>query len=655
VKPRYGTRILHIQMESLIGDFELLLAGQMHIGRRRFLAFSGSGLVMFALDRGGVPRALGAPMRGGTIEVGPVPKFVSPLVIPQVMPQSGPNAYRIAVRQRLQQMLPPVFGPTTVWSYGSTTDEQTFHSPACTIEAKRGTAVDVTWINELKETDGRYRPERYNGPVPLVTHVHGMATVSDWSDGYAEAWYLPAATDVPEGFASVGTWYDFFRTKSGRQDWAPGQAIFSYPNAQRPSVCWFHDHTLGITRLNVYAGLAGFYLIRSDDPADHPKIAGSGAMAVLPSGSFEIPLAIQDRSFNKDGSLFYPDARLFFDGYSGPYHPASSVPPIWVPEFFGNCIVVNGGTWPYHSVEPRRYLLRVLNGCNSRFLNLRFSDLKIEVWKIGNEGGYLPAPVKLRDVLLAPAERADLIVDFSRSAFGTRVTLLNTAPDGPFQGLTNATPADPRTSGRVMQFRIDRRPSGPDATTPPGRLVMPPVTALSGGNERGLALIEEMTTVEKEHQVPHEMALGSFDPAVGRPTGVTASRWSDPITENPAPGETEMWAFYNFTGDAHPMHVHETFFQVVNRQKLHPSTGVPIGPARPPQPGELGWKDTVIAYPGEVTRVRLRFTNSGQYTWHCHIVEHEDNEMMRPFRIGPEQPGQPEPRGGHRNHGGTKK
>ncbi len=646
----------------------------MRINRRWFLAYSGSvALGMFALDSTGVRRALGVPVMGGTLKVSDVAKFVTPMVVPPVMPQAGPNAYRIAARQHSQQILPPPFGPTTVWSYGSTTDERTFSSPACTIEAKRGTPVDVTWINDLKEPNGRYRPHLfavdptlhwanppgprdarpkftttpgpYTGPVPLVTHLHGMTEIDDWSDGYAEAWYLPGAADIPSGFSSVGTWYDFFRDKSGRHDWAPGQATFQYPNIQRPSTCWFHDHTLGITRLNVYAGLVGFYLIRSEDPADQPTIAGSSTSAILPSGAYEIPLAIKDRSFNADGSLFYPDARRLFDGYGGPYVPASGVPPIWVPEFYGNCIVVNGRTWPYYSIEPRLYRLRILNSSGSRFLILRFSDPKIVTWQIGNEGGYLRAPVRLRDLLLAPAERADLIVDFSRVAFGAKVTLHNVGPDGPYQGASGAVPADPATTGRVMQFRVDRRLAGPDLTTPPERLVMPQITALSGGRERVLALDEAMTAVAKDREIPHELALGTIDRAEEPRKGVVLRHWSDPVSENPATGETEVWAFYNFTADAHPMHVHEVLFQVVDRQKLDSESGRPKGPKRLPGPEENGWKDTVIAYPGEVTRIRMTFGMSGQYAWHCHIVEHEDNEMMRPYRIGPEQPGEPQHHG----------
>jgi FtsP/CotA-like multicopper oxidase with cupredoxin domain len=293
--------------------------------------------------------------------------------------------------------------------------------------------------------------------------------------------------------------------------------------------------------------------------------------------------------------------------------------------------------------------LRVLNACNSRFLILGFSDPNVETWQVGTDGGYLRAPVRLREVLLAPAQRADLVVNFSRLAAGARVTLRNLGPDAPFRSAGESAPADPDTSGLVMEFRVDRRPQGPDPSTPPAQLVMPPIEALSGGTERPLALAEAMTPVEKGEEVPHQVALGTFDPAAGQPNGIAVKEWGDPVTENPSPGQTEVWAFYNFTGDAHPMHVHDVLFQLVDRQEIDDDTGRPEGRKRPPGPEEQGWMDTIIAYPGEVTRIRARFANAGQFVWHCHIIEHEDNEMMRPYRIGPEQTGEPQGRSkGHK-------
>jgi len=656
------------------------------VGRRAFLAMSGAGVVALYVSTGsGVRKVAAAPVARGTLSPGDVPKFVRPLVIPPAMPSTAPDTHEIAVREFQQEILPPPHPPTTVWSYGSASDDATFNYPAFTIEATRGTKVTVTWINDLKDDAGHFRPHllpvdptlhwanppggvdgrdsrptfaatpgAYTGPVPIVTHVHGMEDVEDWSDGYSEAWFLPAASDIPADYATVGTWFDFFAGKAGAlgAGWVPGQATFRYPNSQRPSTAWYHDHTLGMTRLNVYAGPAGFFLIRSDDPVDNPTVADTGGPAILPGPApqpgdppgtkyYEIPIAIQDRSFRTDGSLFYPDSRVFFDGFAGPYIPDSVVSPIWNPEFFGNCIVVNGRTWPFVEVEPRRYRFRFLDGCQSRFLILAFDDPKVGVWQIGSAGGYLRAPVKLDELLMGPAERADVIVDFSRVKVGTAVTLRNRAPDEPFGG-GEFEPADADGTGLVMEFRVNQPvPDGfIDPSTPPELLVMPSAAALSEGRTRSLALLE-LESEEVEPSIPTEARLGTFDPGAGAPDGITFLRWEDPETENPERGDTEMWELYNFTEDAHPIHVHEVLFEVVNRQRLDTRTGRPVQDPRAPAPTEDGFTDTVIAYPGEVTRIRIRFGTAGQYVWHCHIVEHEDNEMMRPYRVGPRQPGQP--------------
>ena len=642
----------------------------MRVDRRYFLSYLGStALGLFALDGLGNIEAVAAPVAGGTLKARNVPKFVAPLVVLPVMPPSSPNAYSIAMRQISQQILPQPFAATELWAYGSTMDDRTFHSPAWTIEARRGITTEVTWINDLKDANGHYLPHLlpvdptlhwanpsgprdmrstfittpgpYKGPVPIVTHVHGMENVEDWSDGYPEAWYLPAASNLSPDHAREGTWYDFFRSKSGGRGWASGQATYRYPNSQRPSTLWFHDHALGITRLNLYAGPIGFYLIRSEAASDHPTVASVNNTATLPEGQYEIALIVQDRSFNADGSLFYPNSRRLFDRYAGPYIPKADVSPIWVPEFYGNCMLVNGRTWPYHSVEPRRYRLRFLNGCNSRFLILKFSDPGADIWQIGTEGGYLRAPARMKQILLAPAERADVIVDFAKVRPGRTITLQNIGPDGPYQTDKVGSPADPRTTGRVMQFRVDRGLNGSDQTSDPASLVLPDIVHLGGGVERPLALLETMTMSPAMQELPGDMTLGTIDLATDLPRGIRARRWHEPASENPSPNEIEVWAIYNFTSDAHPMHVHAVFFQVVDRQRFDTRTGVPVGRKRAPRPEENGWKDTVIAYPGEMTRIRLKFTAEGQFAWHCHIAEHEDNEMMRPYRIGPLQPGQP--------------
>jgi bilirubin oxidase len=391
--------------------------------------------------------------------------------------------------------------------------------------------------------------------------------------------------------------------------------VFEYPNDQRATTLWYHDHTLGMTRLNVYAGPAGFYLLRGG-PSD--AVGGQ-----LPRGPYEIPLAIQDRSFDDDGSLFYPDSRAFFDGFGGPYIPDSDVSPIWNPEFFGTAMVVNGRTWPSLEVEQRRYRFRLLNGCNSRFLILRHSD-DLPFWQIGSDGGFLPAPVRLEQILLGPAERADVIVDFTNVPAGSEIVLRNVGPDEPFGGGmpgVDFPPADPQTTGQVMRLRVVAS-RHVDTSTPPARLKLPRPPALGAESVTRPLSLNEVDSEVLADVGPRAALLGTVN---GAPRPL---EWRDPITEHPRAGATEVWEFHNFTADAHPMHIHERQFRVVGRRPL---AG---GPSRPPEPGERGYKDTVIAYPGEITSVKARFGTPGRFVWHCHIVEHEDNEMMRPYQIG---------------------
>ncbi len=364
----------------------------------------------------------------------------------------------------------------------------------------------------------------------------------------------------------------------------------------------------------------------------------------------EIAIAIQDRAFNADGSLFFPDSRTFFDGATEEdpgFIPETDLSPIWNPEFFGNTIMVNGNTWPYLDVEQRRYRLRFLNGCQARTLILDFSKITgIEVWMIGNEGGFLAAPLNVtaannNQLLMGNAERADLIVDFTNVPLGNYV-LGNLGPDEPF-GSEPFEPSDPDTTGQILQFRVAPI-VGKDNSTPGRFLALPPIVPLGAPSvTRRLALLEAASTV---WDGPAEAQLGRVG-ADGMPMH---DMWMDPVTENPAVGAVEQWEFYNFTGDAHPMHVHEVTFEVVNREKLmldsNGETLQPVqltGQVRGPEAWEKGLKDTVLCLPGEVTRIKVRFTMPGQFVWHCHIVDHEDNEMMRPYRIGPAQPGQPRP------------
>lgn len=691
------------------------------ISRRDFLKLSGAGVLsLYVASHGKFTLKAQAQIPGGTLDPLVVPKYATPLLIPPVMPKAGTikqkggknvDYYEISMKQFTQQILPAGLPATTVWGYGAITSESKrglliHNAPSLTIEAEANRPVRIKWINDLKDANGNYlphllpvdptlhwanppggmdgrdtrpiftsTPDPYTGPVPMVTHVHGAVGVGDESDGYAEAWYLPdLGTNLPAGYADRGTWYDFFATKAlGNYNvtWGPGFATFQYPNVNRASTIWYHDHTLGMTRLNVYAGPAGFFIIRGG-PDDVVLDSRTGLAAVLPGPApkegdkfppnktyFEIPIAIQDRAFNVDGSLFYPDTREFFDGIVEPVIPFGSTPeefsPIWNPEFFGNMMMVNGNTWPFQTVEQRRYRIRFLNGCQSRFLILDFNQITgVEVWAIGNEGGYLAAPVNItashgNRLLMGLAERADIIVDFTNVPVGNYV-LGNVGPDEPFGGGVPGVdfdPADPGSTGQIMAFSVVPAVA-PDPTTPPQFLILPPIVPLPPETvTRPLALIEKMgmgyDALGNPLEGPIEALLGTIE------SGIKVElKWMEPVTENPALGATEMWEFYNTTGDAHPMHVHEVVFEVVNREGLAvDANGDVVEPIQldgfvtAPEPWETGFKDTVTAYPGQVTRVRAQFNTPGQFVWHCHIVEHEDNEMMRPFRIGPEQPGQP--------------
>jgi FtsP/CotA-like multicopper oxidase with cupredoxin domain len=691
------------------------------ISRRDFLRIGGgSGAGLFFVGRAG-GRLFELPVAGslildGLLDAVSVPKFVTPLLIPPVMPRAGTinqhggtriDYYEISMKQFTQQILPEGLPDTTVWGYGAVAAEAEeglllHNAPSLTIEARYDRPVRVKWINALVDDGGSFRPHLlpvdptlhwanppggqsgrdmrpmfastpgpYMGPVPIVTHVHGAADVGDESDGYAEAWYLPAAGDIPDGYATGGTWYDFFSGKAAAKfgaTWGPGFATFQYPNLGRASTNWYHDHALGMTRLNVYAGPAGFYIIRGGPDGDDAVLdTRTGQRASLPgpaprwNDAFppnktyrEIPIAIQDRSFNADGSLFYPDTRAFFDGIEGPYLPDSDLSPIWNPEFFGNTMMVNGNTWPFQTVEQCRYRFRVLNGCQSRFLILDFRSIPgIEVWAIGSDGGFLAAPANLtvdagNQLLMSPAERADLIVDFTNVPAGNFV-LGNVGPDEPFGGGrpgVDFEPADAATTGRILEFRVAPA-TRVDQSTPCQFLQLPTINPLPAATvTRPLALIEEMSAFFDDAPVEAELGTIDGDPNVDlapwrhRP-------WHDPVTENPAVGATEVWELYNTTGDAHPIHIHEVTVDVLNRQDIDvdeddQTVQVVAGSVgQPPELWETGRKDTVIAYPGQVIRVRAEFDTPGQYVWHCHIVEHEDNEMMRPYRIGPPQNGQP--------------
>jgi len=536
-------------------------------------------------------------------------KFVDPLPIPPVLVPdttiySGIDTYSIMMtqfRQKLHRDLPP----TVLWGYNG-------QYPGPTIEARStlasnaispGKPVTVLYENRLPGThllpvdrtvhcgSGTSSCEPL---VRTVVHLHGGHVDSE-SDGDPEAW---------SGSDSLQTG-PFFRS-----------APFLYTNDQDATTLWYHDHALGVTRLGVYAGLAGFYFIR-DDEEDRLH---------LPNGPYEIPLLIQDRRFDADGSLVYANGSQ----QDEPLPPSPSV----VPEFFGDTIVVNGKVWPYVEVEPRKYRLRLVNGSNSRFYELFLSSIQ-PFHQIGTDGGLLNAPVRVSHLVLAPGERADVIVDFSKRA-GQRIILRNSA-QSPFP--KGETP-DTNTVGQIMQFRVRTALSHPDTSQLPDVLrPVHPISPLSQPDRvRSLVLTEETD----EH--------GRLRPQLGTVDGGPL-RWDDPVTERPTLNSTEVWTIINATGDAHPVHLHLAQFQIVGRQRFHTDEFVPgrpetlrvAEPLRLPKENEVGWKDTVQAYPGEVTRIVATFDKLGRYVWHCHILEHEDHEMMRLFLVEPERLGRVSP------------
>ncbi|HEY3367323.1 MAG TPA: multicopper oxidase [Symbiobacteriaceae bacterium] len=503
-----------------------------------------------------------------------VPKFVDPLPIPEVARPVGSDrgrpVYEIPMRQ-VKQQLHRDFPPTTVWGYAG-------KYPGPTIEARRNRPIKVHWLNELPTTHllpvdtSIHGAEEYRPAVRNAVHLHGANTPPEF-DGHPDAWYTPGLTEIGSEFRT-----DFY----------------AYPNRQPATALWYHDHAVGITRLNVYAGLAGFYLLRDreEDRLD------------LPRGRFEIPLVIQDRTFNPDASLFYPAE--------------------WEPEFFGNTILVNGKVWPFLNVEPRKYRFRILNGSNSRFYNLKF-DPALPFFQIGVDGGLLERPVRVTELLLAPAERADVILDFTGQANAT-CTLTNSAP-APFPG---GDPPDANT-GVVMQFRVVLPLSRPDRSRLPKRLVRVPVL-----RPRDAVRTRDLTLNEAMDMNRLIVLLGNRN-LTGRPQPFP---WGDSTTENPVLDTIEIWRLINTTDDTHPIHTHLVRFQILDRQPYDVdrfvTTGelVFTGPPAPPAPNERGLKDTVRANPGEVTRFIARFGDfSGPFVWHCHILEHEDSEMMRRMEI----------------------
>ena len=539
------------------------------------------------------------------LNAGSHPKFVEPLPIPGVMQPAIINGthYEVSISQFTQYLgLKNSNGDslfTTVWGYNGS-------YPGPTIEAMHNVPITVKWNNDLVDngiplmhplpvdtTIHWAMPMNwpYSG-VPVATHVHGGHFESE-SDGNPDAWFTP-------GFIQTGPYWS-------------KQSLY-YSNDQEAATIWYHDHAMGITRLNVYMGLAGFYLIRD---------AWENSLN-LPSGNYEIPIAIQDRMFTDDGQLYYPHMSEESDhGEMG----ENEIPePTILPEMFGDFILVNGKTWPVLNVEPRKYRLRLLNGSDSRFYNL-FFGANVPVYHIGSDGGLLEAPVPANRIVIGPGERRDIVVDFSNPSLAGQTIILRNNARSPFpKGET----VNPQTTGQIMAFAVTLPLNGIDNSMVPAILRSAPIQPLANPSvTRQLLLFEG------------EDEYGRLKPMLGT-SALGPLEYTDPITENPMLDAVEDWEVINFTEDAHPIHLHLVHFQVLNRQKFNFQQYVPGNPAslqllgQPTLPNleDRGWKDTQIMYPGEVTRLRAKFDLPGLYVWHCHILSHEDHEMMRKFYVG---------------------
>jgi len=512
-----------------------------------------------------------SPARPGPLHPERLARFVDALPIPAIHHPQGlvndprdPNRkiphFRLEMREIRAQVhrdLPP----TRFWSYGGSV-------PGPTFEFEKDQPVLIEWVNELPEQHFLPIDHTLCGAdtsvpdVRTVVHVHG-ARVPPESDGNPDEWFTRGHS-----------------------------AVCRYPNQQEAATLWYHDHAMGLERLNHYAGLFGLFLIRDEVEA----------ALQLPSGPYEIPLVICDRLFDEAGQLSYPDSGV------------AEAP--WVSEVYGDVMLVNGKLFPFFEVEPRSYRLRVVNASNARFLYLTLSNGQA-LQQIGSDQGLLAAPAALSSLTLGPAERADLIVDFAAAA-GTHVLLKSQVFE-------------------LLQFRVKAGAQANASSLPAKLRELPRISARLAKKTRLLTINEyqDLPVVGKPTCSPRPEAVSPRMLML-----LNATRFREPITERAVLGEIEIWGFLNLTEDAHPIHLHLVRFQVLDRQQFDVDEYLTrgklalLGKPVPPGRDEAGWKDTVRADAGLLTRIIIRFEGFvGRYVWHCHLLEHAANEMMRPFEV----------------------
>ncbi len=599
------------------------------ISRRRFLsstsAFVAAGVAAPWMTRPAFAKSF--PFPPGVVPLDPlsVPKFEVPLpnaLAPGFRFSSNTSVGIFRFTEDLGLAgLAGQSTPTTLYGYGAAGNPSDATYPGKTFEVFNGGAHTVTWSNELPPNTPHFLPVdntihtawtetgspfTFPNQVPIVTHLHGGHTNGIY-DGNPET----AQTRVQGG--SIQFHYD----------------------TQEAATLWYHDHALGITRLNVYAGLAGFNIVRDQfdtgDPAtNNPQ---------LPCYPYEQLIVIQDRMFTDDFQLYFPSNPLTAAELFG---PADYPNPTIMAELFGDHILVNGQAWPVLDVEPRLYRLRFLNGCDTRFLNMQLGG-GMKFYVIGTDQGLLNAPVKVNKISIAPAERVDVLIDFSGESNNTFI-LGNNAP-GTFR---RPLVVNPQTTGRIMAFRVGltvkdtannaipltlRGGYGQPPLLPTKPRLTYPLTPGNGPSGSGVDNVRQVVLYEEEDE------RGRLEPLLG--TLQQPFHWADPTTEIITFGHKEVWEIYNTTADAHPIHVHLVKFQIIDRQGINAekfeeggTTPPPLrGQPKPPALEEDGWKDTVQVPSGTVTRIVASFDKVGQWVWHCHILSHEDHDMMRRFEV----------------------
>ena len=727
------------------------------ISRRQLLKGAAAGTFLAAAGTTGLSRYLGVPLAPGAASIAraqvaqmplagsAIPRFVDPLPLldlaggPMQTVIAGTSEIELHMREFQAAVMPstfvPVAGPYTgtwVWGYIAgpgipATARGTYLGPV--IVATRNVPTQIRFVNNLGNTSGSnlqawvdgtdqtlhwadplnaeanmcahmggmpmgYCAQHYSGPIPTVPHVHG-GEIPPVVDGGPDAWFTSDGAYQGHGYY----------THPGVAA-AGNEAVYRYPNTQEAAMIWFHDHVLGITRLNVYAGLAGAYPLidpgLSLPTGLHPVGLQQGASGPV---DYLVPLVLQDRMFDVNGQLFFPNLGI------NPEHP------FWIPEFVGDTIVVNGKVWPFLDVQAKRYRFLFVNGSNARTYELSLAK-GTPLWQIGTDGGYLDAPVKVDKLVLMPGERADVIIDFA-GLQGQTLVMRNTGRTPYPKG----APPGGSTIGQIIQFRVQPgavtdasyNPASGIALRPAMvRLVNPATGALAAGvtanKTRQLTLNEIMGAGG-----PLEVLVNNTKWDGKRSDGsvradfvaITINGITEYYSELPNEGDTEVWEIVNLTADAHPIHTHLTQFQLINRQNfsvnkyntayaaafpgsqtiVDPMTGLPYAPGvfipafgppldyatgnpralggnpditpflqalQPPNANEAGWKDTVVMYPGQVTRIAVRFAPMQKpindpsltypfdpnalghgFVWHCHIIDHEDNEMMRPYIVTP--------------------